>query len=63
VSLETDTLNALGLAELSGKVESLRDMSAAANRFDLAQIGKKAAEEQVQDEHFPGHLIYHCRLG
>jgi uncharacterized protein len=53
VSLETDTLNALGLAELAGKVETLRHMSAAANRFDLAQIGKKAAEDQVQDEHFP----------
>jgi hypothetical protein len=63
VPLETDTLNALGLAELSGKVESLRDMSAAANRFDLAQIGKKAAEEQVQDEHFPEAFDLPCRLG
>jgi len=52
VWLEANALNALGLAKLSPKLESLRDMSAAENRYDLAAIGEQAAERQVRDEHF-----------
>lgn len=53
VLLEANALNALGLANLRPKLVSLRDISAAENRYDLAMIGKQAAERQVSDEHFP----------
>lgn len=53
VWLETHGLQELGLAELVPKLESLRDMSAADNRYDLARVGEKSAELQVRDEHFP----------
>ncbi|MBV9386846.1 MAG: patatin-like phospholipase family protein [Chroococcidiopsidaceae cyanobacterium CP_BM_ER_R8_30] len=53
VPLEENALNALGLTKLSPKLNSLRDMSAGENRYDLALIGEKAAEQQVQDEHLP----------
>ena len=53
VWLEANTLDALGLPELRPKLESLRDLSAAKNRYDLAMIGEQAAKQQVQDEHFP----------
>lgn len=43
----------MGLAELSPQLESLREMSDAQNRYDLARIGEKAAEVQVKEEHFP----------
>jgi hypothetical protein len=43
----------MGLAELSPKVESLREMSDAENRYDLAKIGEKSADVQVKEEHFP----------
>lgn len=54
VSLEEDGLRALGLSELVPMVDSLREMSAAKNRFDLARIGERAAERQVRQEHFHG---------
>ncbi|MBV8887809.1 MAG: patatin-like phospholipase family protein [Chroococcidiopsidaceae cyanobacterium CP_BM_RX_35] len=52
VRLEANALNALGLTQLSLKLGSLRDMSAGENRYNLTLIGEKAAEQQVQDEHF-----------
>ena len=51
--LEVNELQELGLADLVPKLESLREMSKAENRYDLAKIGEKAAERQVRDEHFP----------
>lgn len=51
--LETHALLALELADLAPKAQSLREMSAAENRHDLARIGEKAAERQVRHEHFP----------
>lgn len=53
VRLETNVLEELGLAELKKKLTSLRDMSAGENRFDLAEIGKKAAERAIKEDHFP----------
>lgn len=53
VRLETNSLQELGMADLVPKLKSLREMSAAENRNDLARIGEKAAEQQVRDEHFP----------
>ena len=41
------------MADLVSKLESLREMSAAENRYGLARIGEKPAERQVRDEHFP----------
>jgi uncharacterized protein len=51
--LEPDELDRLGLEELVPKVQSLRNMCAAGNRFDLARIGATAAAGQVRSEHFP----------
>lgn len=51
--IEPDELERLDLAQLAPKVRSLRDMSAAGNRFHLARIGEAAAEAQVREEHFP----------
>ncbi|HAJ60104.1 MAG TPA: patatin [Cyanobacteria bacterium UBA8543] len=51
--LETLALEAMGLAQLSPQLESLREMSDAENRYDLAKIGEQAAEVQVKEEHFP----------
>ena len=53
VKLDADTLRDLEHPELAAKAKSLRRMSVARNRFDLAVIGKKAAERQVREEHFP----------
>jgi predicted acylesterase/phospholipase RssA len=53
VWLGTHGLQELGLSDLVPKLDSLREMSAAENRYDLARIGEKAAERQVRDEHFP----------
>jgi len=53
VELETPALLALGLADLAPKAKDLREMSTASNRYDLARIGEKGAEQQVRDEHFP----------
>lgn len=51
VALEGSVLDALGLPELVSRVQSLRRMELAENRFDLARIGEKAAS-QIKDEHF-----------
>jgi uncharacterized protein len=51
--LEQEALEALGLSNLVPKIPSLRDMSIAENRFDLAHIGEKAAPGAVLPEHFP----------
>lgn len=53
VRLEANNLQELGMARLVPKLKSLREMSAAQNRDDLAKIGEKAAEKQVREEHFP----------
>ena len=53
VRIEGPELAALGLAELAAKAETLREMSDAGNRFDLARIGEAAASRQLKDEHFP----------
>ncbi len=51
--LETTALESMGMAQLSPKLNSLREMSDAENRHDLARIGEKAALMQVQEDHFP----------
>ncbi len=38
------------------KLDSLRDMSAGKNRFDLAKIGGESAKRQVLDDHFPNEF-------
>ena len=51
--LEEDALQELGLGELAPKAAALREMSDAANRFDLAEIGTRAAERQISPDHLP----------
>ncbi len=51
--LEADALRELGLDNLAPKAAKLREMSDAGNRFDLAEIGTKAAARQVAADHFP----------
>ncbi len=53
VLLEEEELTRLGLDDVAPRAKELRNMSAADNRFDLAKIGKVAADEQVLEEHFP----------
>ena len=53
VKLDAETLRDLGLPELATRAKSLCRMSAAANRFDLALIGDRAADRQVREEHLP----------
>ena len=53
VRIEGPALSALGLDDLAGRAEQLREMSDAANRHDLARIGDAGARQQVRDEHFP----------
>ncbi len=53
VWLDEGGLNALGLNSLVPNLAGLREMSAAENRFDLAEIGEKAAQKQVKPAHFP----------
>ncbi|MFT5468409.1 MAG: hypothetical protein ACI8UO_003518 [Verrucomicrobiales bacterium] len=51
VLLEHDYLEKeLGLADLAPKAESLRDLSAAKNRFDLQRIGEVAAKKQIPSD-------------
>ncbi|MDQ3130698.1 MAG: patatin-like phospholipase family protein [Acidobacteriota bacterium] len=54
--LDENGMNELGLVEMIPKLDSLRDMSAGKNRFDLANIGGKSAERQVLDDHFPNEF-------
>ncbi len=51
--LDENGLNELGLVGMIPKINSLRDMSAGKNRFDLAKIGQESAERQILNEHFP----------
>jgi hypothetical protein len=51
--LETNSLNDLGFSNLTGKLESLRDTSAAENREILLDIGRRSAAKQILPEHFP----------
>ena len=52
VWLEDHGLRELALTELVPRAESLREMSAGENRYDLATISEKAAERQVREGHF-----------
>ncbi len=45
--LDENGMNKLRLVGMILKLDSLRDMSAGKNRFDLAEIGEKSAERQV----------------
>jgi uncharacterized protein len=54
--LDENGMNELGLVDQIPKLNSLRDMSAGKNRFTLAEIGAKAAEKQVLDNHFPNEF-------
>ena len=51
--LDKNGLQNLQLGKFVEKLDSLREMSAGENRFDLAAIGEKSAEKQVSDEHLP----------
>lgn len=51
--LDENGLNGIGLSDMIANIDSLRDMSAGKNRFDLAKIGEEAAKKQVLEEHFP----------
>lgn len=51
--LEEQSLRDMGLPDMAAKASSLREMSVAENRFDLARIGALAAEREVKAEHFP----------
>lgn len=51
--LNPEALTELGLAKFIPRLEDLREMSNAENRFDLAEIGEKAAAKFVKAEHFP----------
>ena len=53
VKLEEQELEQLGLGNLTSKVNSLRSMSAAENRDDLARIGDCAAKRDIDQRHFP----------
>jgi uncharacterized protein len=56
VWLDEGGLQEIGLAGLASAVTSLRDMSAARNRYDLTHIGEEAAHRQVKEEHFPHYF-------
>lgn len=51
--LNPDVLTELGLTKFIDRLEDLREMSNAHNRFDLAEIGEKAAAASVKADHFP----------
>jgi uncharacterized protein len=51
--LDTNGLQALGLADMVDKLASLREMSAGENCGDLATIGVAAAMRDVMPSHFP----------
>lgn len=55
--LEVNALNAIHRSDLVLKLDSLRDMSDAANRADLLDIGKKVAADVVKLEHFPKQFM------
>ncbi len=51
--LNEKVLEELKLERFIPRLSDLREMSNAENRFDLAEIGEKAAATQVKAEHFP----------
>jgi len=51
--LESAALQELGLPDLAGSAEDLREMSKGGNRSALARIGEASARVQMRDEHFP----------
>jgi predicted acylesterase/phospholipase RssA len=53
VNLDETTMNSLRLPELASKAKGLRELSAAEHRHDLARIGERAAERDVEAAHFP----------
>ena len=55
VTLEESYLNRLGLPELGErhKLETLRDLGAGENLPNWSEIGKRAALDQIEEEHFP----------
>lgn len=54
VTLDKNSLVALGFTDLTNEViNGLTEMDDPKNRFLLANIGKKAAEQQVKETHFP----------
>ena len=55
--LEVNALNAILRSDLVAKLDSLRDMSDAANRADLLDIGKKVAADEVELDHFPKQFM------
>ncbi len=52
VELDENVMNSLGLPDLAPKVRALREMSAAENRHHLAEIGERAAANDVASTHF-----------
>ncbi len=52
----TNLNDELDLSNMIPKLDSLRDMSAGKNRFDLAKIGGESAKRQVLDDHFPNEF-------
>ncbi|MEM0969055.1 MAG: hypothetical protein AAGJ31_06885, partial [Verrucomicrobiota bacterium] len=62
VRLEEKWLQELGLPDMAKKAKSLRDLSLAKNRFDLAKIGETAAAQQIPEDddlfeqHFPSRF-------
>lgn len=53
VRLDKDELDSLGFNHSLDRIESLRAMDVADNRYDLAAIGEKAGQEFVVEGHFP----------
>jgi hypothetical protein len=51
--IEPNDLAEMGLGSLGEKVDSLRDMSATENVQDLYEIGRRAAQAQIDAGHFP----------
>ncbi|MEA3277635.1 MAG: patatin-like phospholipase family protein [Pseudomonadota bacterium] len=61
--LEPESFDAMGLPELASEAISLRTMTDASIRYDLARIGERAAKLQVREEHFPAAFdspLYPC---
>jgi uncharacterized protein len=50
---EAEKIQEIGLPELAPKAIAFRDMTNATLRFDLAKLGERSAEIQIQPEHFP----------
>jgi patatin-like phospholipase/acyl hydrolase len=51
--LEAAKIKDIGLPELAASAVAMRDMTNAERRYDLAKVGERAAEIQIQAEHFP----------